>query len=167
MSNDLWLVKKVMIDDIFQQVRQHFLSHNPSQDEDDSKEDSSPTNRAAAAKPVRNLISDQLLSNLHFTLQTPLEHALDLVDKESVTRLVNRSCPEHFVFQVVGNSGTIYTCFPETIFCTCPFFKFSVLRKEDFVMCKHVIAARLSLCLNACKDVEAASNDLAKLLMDL
>ena len=165
MTAELFVTKQSMIDNLFDQVRRHHhlrrkSSHQPGVD---CNVDSSAVER----EPAQDSISDQLLSDLFFALQSPLEYALDLIDKEAVTRLVNRTCPGHFVFQVVGTSGASYTCFPETNFCTCPFYKFSVLRKEEFVMCKHVIAARLSVCLETCKDVEASSPDLAKLLSEI
>ena len=68
---------------------------------------------------------------------------------------------------VTGSSGTAYTCFPESDFCTCPFYKFSVMRKEEFVLCKHAIASRLALCFETCKDVEVSPADFATLLLEI
>ena len=163
MSSDLLATKHSMIENIFEKVRRHYQAHKlPTATLDDTDEDLSPNPR-----PVQNVISDELLSDLFFLFQTPLEHALDLIDKEAVTRLVNRVCSGHFVFQVTGSSGATYTCFAESNYCTCPFYKFSVLRKEEFVMCKHSIAARLSLCLDAYKDVEVTPAEIAKLLLEI
>ena len=172
MSNSqLLATKHSLIDGIFDQVRRHYLSHQPTADNDENSP--SYANHYATASlphshpPAQHLISDQLLSDLFFAFQTPLEHALDLIDKAAVTRLVNRLCPDHFVLQVVGSSGSTYTCFPESPFCTCPFYKFSVLRKEEFIMCKHAIAVRLALCLDAYKDVEISPAEFAKLLTEI
>lgn len=59
-----------------------------------------------------------------------------------VTKVVSTS--GRWVYQVIGSSGTPYVCFPHSIFCQCPAFKFSVLKKRESVICKHVLAARLA-----------------------
>jgi len=150
---------KVVIETLFEEVRQCCLSAITEKSVDDSKEDK--------AEYISETLSDDLLSKLYFTFQTPVEHALDLVDQNAVTRLINVICPDHFVFQVSGNSGSIYTCFPETNFCTCPYYKFSILKKYDALLCKHVLAARLAICLQTCKDVAVSGPDFSKLLMEL
>uniref|UniRef100_A0A8C6XIH9 Uncharacterized protein n=1 Tax=Naja naja TaxID=35670 RepID=A0A8C6XIH9_NAJNA len=68
-------------------------------------------------------------SRLRFVFGTSVVPALDLVDRQSVTRFVSPS--GRTVYQVVGSSGKLYTCYASCHFCSCPAFAFSVLRKGD------------------------------------
>ncbi|KAG8148287.1 hypothetical protein E2320_007281, partial [Naja naja] len=74
-------------------------------------------------------LSDELLLALRFVFGTSVVPALDLVDRQSVTRFVSPS--GRTVYQVVGSSGKLYTCYASCHFCSCPAFAFSVLRKGD------------------------------------
>ncbi|XP_061461237.1 zinc finger SWIM domain-containing protein 7 isoform X2 [Rhineura floridana] len=74
-------------------------------------------------------VPDDLLMALKFIFGASALPALDLVDRQSVTRMVSPS--GRTVYQVAGSSGKLYTCYASCHFCTCPAFTFSVLRKGD------------------------------------
>ena len=108
MTNSLFTTKRSLIDQLFVKIRQYSSEKGATTSiSNHSVYFSSSTDHhstqmplgSSASRPVEELISDQLLSDLFFFLQTPLEHALDLVDKNAITRLINLTCPDHFVFQ--------------------------------------------------------------------
>ncbi|XP_069972170.1 zinc finger SWIM domain-containing protein 7 [Penaeus vannamei] len=87
-------------------------------------------------------LSSELLRSLHMLHGQTLVSALDLIDCKKVTIVTSSS--GRWVYQVTGSAGTPYVCLPDSIFCQCPAFKFSVLKKKESVMCKHVLAALLA-----------------------
>ncbi|KAK3598988.1 hypothetical protein CHS0354_024664 [Potamilus streckersoni] len=77
-------------------------------------------------------LTDEVLSALQCVFQDSLLPALDLVDKRSVSRV---TCPAgRSLYQVVGSSGTPYTCFTSSVYCSCPAYRYSVLLKEEHMM---------------------------------
>uniref|UniRef100_A0A6J0UVJ0 Zinc finger SWIM domain-containing protein 7 n=1 Tax=Pogona vitticeps TaxID=103695 RepID=A0A6J0UVJ0_9SAUR len=108
-------------------------------------------------------VSDDLLSALKFVFGASAVLALDLVDRHSVTRFASPS--GRMVYQVVGSSGKTYTCYASCHFCTCPAFMFSVLRKGDSLVCKHLLAIYLSRALGTCQEVSVPDQQLARLLL--
>ncbi|XP_064612909.1 zinc finger SWIM domain-containing protein 7-like [Liolophura sinensis] len=110
-------------------------------------------------------LTDELLSALNFVFQAPLLPALDLVDNSHVTRLVSPS--GRCLFQVVGSSGTPYVCLPSSIYCACPAFKFSVLKKNDHIMCKHVLAVKLSEAMGKTQRYDVSDREITNLLTHL
>ncbi|KAI0223249.1 Zinc finger SWIM domain-containing protein 7 [Lamellibrachia satsuma] len=68
-------------------------------------------------------LTDEILSALHVVFQAPLLAALDLVDHHQVTRLTSPS--GRTVCQVIGSSGTPYTCLLTIDYCGCPSYQFS------------------------------------------
>ncbi|KAL4224230.1 Zinc finger SWIM domain-containing protein 7 [Mactra antiquata] len=110
-------------------------------------------------------VTDEVLSALNNVLQTPLLPALDLVDSKNVTLLV---CPAgRKLYQVVGSSSTPYTCFESNNYCSCPAYKFSVLKKEEHSMCKHVLAVKLSNALGVTKELQVSNEEITDLLLHL
>ncbi|XP_077775910.1 zinc finger SWIM domain-containing protein 7 isoform X1 [Podarcis muralis] len=89
--------------------------------------------------------------------------ALDLVDRQSVTRITSPSGRR--VYQVVGSSGKHYTCYASCHFCSCPAFMFSVLRKGDSLVCKHLLAVYLSQALGSCQELTVPDKQLTSLLL--
>lgn len=86
-------------------------------------------------------ISEDLMSALLFVFQAPLHQALDLLDRGAVTRY---SCPAgRELFRVRGSGGRSYTCLTSSNYCSCPSFVYSVLVKEDSLLCKHMLAVQL------------------------
>uniref|UniRef100_A0AAQ4NUX0 Zinc finger, SWIM-type containing 7 n=1 Tax=Gasterosteus aculeatus aculeatus TaxID=481459 RepID=A0AAQ4NUX0_GASAC len=78
---------------------------------------------------------------LKFVFGSCALQALDLVDHHSVTCLSSPSGRK--AFQVIGGSGRLYTCFASCHYCPCPAFAYSVLRRNDGLLCKHLLAIYL------------------------
>ncbi|KAJ7308790.1 hypothetical protein JRQ81_008055 [Phrynocephalus forsythii] len=108
-------------------------------------------------------VPDNLLSALKFVFGPSAVPALDLVDRHSVTCAVSPS--GRMVYQVAGSSGKIYTCYASCHFCTCPSFTFSVLRKGDHLVCKHLLAVYLSRALGSCQELTVQDQELTRLLL--
>ncbi|XP_063002526.1 zinc finger SWIM domain-containing protein 7 isoform X2 [Elgaria multicarinata webbii] len=100
---------------------------------------------------------------LKFVFGASAVPALDLVDRRSVTRITSPS--GRTVYQVVGSSGKLYTCYASCHFCTCPAFVFSVLRKDDNLVCKHLLAVYLSRAVGACQELTVPDRQLTRLLV--
>uniref|UniRef100_A0A8C3NLD8 Uncharacterized protein n=1 Tax=Geospiza parvula TaxID=87175 RepID=A0A8C3NLD8_GEOPR len=81
-------------------------------------------------------VPDDLLLGLKFIFGPSAVPALDLVDQRSVTRL--RSPSGRILYQVLGSSGKLYTCYSSCHFCTCPAFGFSVLQKSESLLVSSV-----------------------------
>lgn len=91
---------------------------------------------------------EKLLLNLNSTFgQTLIEHALELIDDDSVFLIKSH---ERQIFQIVGSRGDIYTIMETANFCTCNFFKHQVL-KDKALCCKHFLAAKIALILGSFK----------------
>ncbi|XP_067328218.1 zinc finger SWIM domain-containing protein 7 [Anolis sagrei] len=108
-------------------------------------------------------IPDDLLLALKFVFGASAVPALDLVDRQSVTRLASPS--GRTVYQVSGSSGKLYTCYASCHFCSCPAFTFSVLRKGERLVCKHILAIYLSRALGTCQELTVPEQQLTKLLL--
>ena len=94
-------------------------------------------------------ISEDLMSALLFVFQTPLHQAFDLLDQRAVTRY---SCPAgRELYRVRGSGGRVYTCLTSSNYCSCPSFVYTVLVKEDSLLCKHMLAVQLSRAIAAGK----------------
>ncbi|XP_067113931.1 zinc finger SWIM domain-containing protein 7 [Osmerus mordax] len=89
-----------------------------------------------------SLIPDDLLIALRFVFGSCALQALDLVDQRSVTCVSSPSGRK--AFQVLGGSGKLYTCFISCHFCPCPAFAYTVLRRNESLLCKHILASYLS-----------------------
>ncbi|XP_038062124.1 zinc finger SWIM domain-containing protein 7-like [Patiria miniata] len=101
-------------------------------------------------------LPEDLLSALHFVFKAPLLQALDLVDNKSVTKI---TCPAgRIAFQVLGSSGIPYICLPSSNFCSCQYYSFTVLKRNDVDLCKHVLAVLLSCAMEVCQE-QQVSND--------
>ncbi|XP_073334846.1 zinc finger SWIM domain-containing protein 7 [Pagrus major] len=86
-------------------------------------------------------IPDDLLIALKFVFGPCALQALDLVDQRSVTCLSSPSGRK--AFQVMGGSGCLYTCFVSCHYCPCPAFAYTVLRRKEGLLCKHILAVYL------------------------
>ena len=92
-------------------------------------------------------ISDDLMSALLFVYQAPLHQALDLLDRGSVTRY---HCPAgRELYRVRGSGGRSYTCLASSNYCSCPSFVYTVLVKEESLLCKHMLAVQLGKAMEA------------------
>ena len=116
-------------------------------------------------KEQNGAISDGLMLSLHSVFQQPLLGALDLIDQDSVTKL---TCPAgRNLYQVRGTYGASYYCFTSSNYCSCPSFIFTVVKKEDALYCKHVIAALVGEALGRVADKQISDDEFSKLLSDL
>ncbi|XP_046840843.1 zinc finger SWIM domain-containing protein 7-like [Xenia sp. Carnegie-2017] len=108
--------------------------------------------------------SDELLSALRLVFPQTLLQALDLIDRQLVTRVLSPQGRE--AFQVKGLSGRIYLCLMSSEYCTCPSYTYYVLMKEEMLMCKHVLAVHLSLKLGTSIVKNVSKEDFANILME-
>ncbi|XP_036623297.1 zinc finger SWIM domain-containing protein 7 [Trichosurus vulpecula] len=108
-------------------------------------------------------VPDELLLALKFIFGPSAVQALDLVDRRSVTRISSPS--GRTVYQVLGSSGKVYVCFASCHYCSCPAFEFSVLRKSDSLLCKHLLATYLSLTMGLCQDLHVSNEQLSGILL--
>ncbi|XP_036054125.1 zinc finger SWIM domain-containing protein 7 [Onychomys torridus] len=117
----------------------------------------------AAAVRDGATIPDEHLSSLKFVFGSSAIQALDLVDRESVTLISSPSGRR--VYQVLGSSGKTYTCLASCHYCSCPAFAFSVLRKGDSLLCKHLLAVYLSQVMRNCQQLSVSDKQLTDLLL--
>ncbi|KAL8199016.1 UNVERIFIED_CONTAM: Zinc finger SWIM domain-containing protein 7 [Gekko kuhli] len=89
---------------------------------------------------------------------------MELVAKE--TRIPFRmDLLAYWQADVLGSSGKPYTCYASCHFCSCPAFAFSVLRKSDSLLCKHLLAIYLSQALGTCQELTVSNKQLTSLLL--
>uniref|UniRef100_A0A8D0GHZ3 SWIM-type domain-containing protein n=1 Tax=Sphenodon punctatus TaxID=8508 RepID=A0A8D0GHZ3_SPHPU len=108
-------------------------------------------------------VPDDLLLALKFVFGSTALPALDLVDQRSVTRVTSPS--GRAVYQVLGSSGKLYTCYSSCLFCTCPAFAFSVLRRSDSLVCKHILAVYLSQAMGTCQELPVSDKQLSSIFL--
>uniref|UniRef100_A0A3B4GQD6 Zinc finger, SWIM-type containing 7 n=1 Tax=Pundamilia nyererei TaxID=303518 RepID=A0A3B4GQD6_9CICH len=102
------------------------------------------------------------LLQLKFVFGSCALQALDLVDQHSVTCLTAPSGRK--AFQVTGGSGRLYTCFLSCHYCPCPAFAYSVLRRNDGLVCKHILAVYLSQAMAATQQESVSDQQMSLLL---
>ncbi|XP_077824521.1 zinc finger SWIM domain-containing protein 7 isoform X2 [Macaca mulatta] len=102
-------------------------------------------------------------SRLKFLFGSSATQALDLVDRQSIT-LISSPSGRH-VYQVLGSSGKTYTCLASCHYCSCPAFAFSVLRKSDSILCKHLLAVYLSQVMRTCQQLSVSDKQLTDILL--
>ncbi|NWT15348.1 ZSWM7 protein, partial [Vireo altiloquus] len=107
--------------------------------------------------------TDTFSSRLKFIFGPSAVPALDLVDQRSVTQL--RSPSGRTLYQVLGSSGKLYTCYSSCHYCTCPAFGFSVLQKSESLLCKHILAVYLSQAMGACQELSVSEEQLTNILL--
>uniref|UniRef100_A0AAR2L5T7 Zinc finger SWIM domain-containing protein 7 n=1 Tax=Pygocentrus nattereri TaxID=42514 RepID=A0AAR2L5T7_PYGNA len=101
----------------------------------------------------KSQIPDDLLIALRFVFGSCTLQALDLVDQRSVTCVSSSSGRK--VFQVLGGSGRLYTCYTSCHYCPCPAFSFSVLRRNESLVvsslfCLSVVSITYTLQIRVC-----------------
>ncbi|XP_049494038.1 zinc finger SWIM domain-containing protein 7 [Panthera uncia] len=116
----------------------------------------------AAAVQENARIPDEHLSLLKFIFGPSAIQALDLVDRQSITLISSPSGRR--VYQVLGSSGKTYTCLASCHYCSCPAFAFSVLRKSDSLLCKHLLAVYLSQVTGTCRQLKVSDKQLTDVL---
>uniref|UniRef100_A0A452RZX3 Zinc finger SWIM-type containing 7 n=1 Tax=Ursus americanus TaxID=9643 RepID=A0A452RZX3_URSAM len=103
-----------------------------------------------------------LFPRLKFIFGSSAIQALDLVDRQSITLISSPSGRR--VYQVLGSSGRTYTCLASCHYCSCPAFAFSVLRKNDSLLCKHLLAVYLSQVTRTCRQLQVSDKQLTDIL---
>ncbi|XP_076024748.1 zinc finger SWIM domain-containing protein 7 [Genypterus blacodes] len=107
-------------------------------------------------------IPDDLLIALKFIFGPCALQALDLVDQRSVTCLSSPSGRK--AFQVTGASGRLYTCFISCHYCPCPAFTYTVLHRNEGLLCKHILATYLSQALGVTQQASVSDQQMSTLL---
>ncbi|XP_063813443.1 zinc finger SWIM domain-containing protein 7 isoform X1 [Pseudophryne corroboree] len=108
-------------------------------------------------------ISDEHLLGLKFIFGPTALYALDLVDQRSVTHVTSPS--RRSTFQVTGSSGKMYTCYKACHYCSCPAFSFSVLRRHESMVCKHILAVYLSQAMGTCQELMVSDKQMIEILL--
>ncbi|AWP00399.1 putative zinc finger SWIM domain-containing protein 7 [Scophthalmus maximus] len=107
-------------------------------------------------------IPDDLLIALKFVFGPCALQALDLVDQRSVTCLSSSSGRK--AFQVIGGSGHLYTCFVSCHYCPCPAFAYTVLRRNEGLLCKHILAVYLCQAIGVTQQESVSDQQMSTLL---
>ncbi|XP_026184625.1 zinc finger SWIM domain-containing protein 7 [Mastacembelus armatus] len=107
-------------------------------------------------------IPDDLLIALKFVFGPCALQALDLVDQRSVTCLSSPSGRK--AFQVMGGSGCLYTCFVSCHYCPCPAFAYAVLRRNEALLCKHILAIYLCQAMGVALQESVSDQQMSMLL---
>uniref|UniRef100_A0A8D3CYS7 Zinc finger, SWIM-type containing 7 n=1 Tax=Scophthalmus maximus TaxID=52904 RepID=A0A8D3CYS7_SCOMX len=103
-----------------------------------------------------------VLSILKFVFGPCALQALDLVDQRSVTCLSSSSGRK--AFQVIGGSGRLYTCFVSCHYCPCPAFAYTVLRRNEGLLCKHILAVYLCQAIGVTQQESVSDQQMSTLL---
>ncbi|KAM6970630.1 zinc finger SWIM domain-containing protein 7 [Aplochiton taeniatus] len=103
-----------------------------------------------------------LCHRLRFVFGACALQALDLVDQRSVTCVSSPS--GRWAFQVRGGSGRLYTCFTSCHYCPCPAFAYAVLRRNESMLCKHILAAYLSQAMGVSHQESLSDQQMSLLL---
>ncbi|XP_031664437.1 zinc finger SWIM domain-containing protein 7-like [Oncorhynchus kisutch] len=90
----------------------------------------------------KTLIADDLLIAIRFVFGSCALQALDLVDQRSVTCVSSSS--GWTAYQVGSGTGRWCTCYTSCHYCPCPAFTYTVLKKNESLLCKHILMAYLS-----------------------
>ncbi|XP_078278270.1 zinc finger SWIM domain-containing protein 7 [Rhinoraja longicauda] len=107
-------------------------------------------------------LTDELLLMLKFVFGPPVLQALELVDQRSVTLVDSPS--GRSLYQVVGSSGRVYRCFSSCLYCSCAAFMYSVLRRNDHILCKHLLAVYLCQAMGTLRQLRVSNHQLTDLL---
>ncbi|XP_031166813.1 zinc finger SWIM domain-containing protein 7 isoform X1 [Sander lucioperca] len=107
-------------------------------------------------------IPDDLLIALKFVFGPCALQALDLVDQHSVTCLLSPTGRK--AFQVMGASGRLYTCFVSCHYCPCPAFAYTVLRRNEGPLCKHILAIYLCQAMGGTQQESVSDQQMSLLL---
>ncbi|XP_077020103.1 zinc finger SWIM domain-containing protein 7-like isoform X2 [Tamandua tetradactyla] len=117
----------------------------------------------AAAVRESARIPDEHLLLLKFVFGSSAIQALDLADRQSITLISSPS--GRCLYQVLGSSGKTYTCLASCHYCSCPAFAFSVLRKSENLLCKHLLAVYLSQVMGTCQKLSVSDKQLTEILL--
>lgn len=71
------------------------------------------------------------------------------------------------MYKVIGGSGAYYTLLPNLSFCQCPAYRYSVLKRKDSLICKHVLAAKLSSAMKINKKEEISNDSMIDVILNV
>ncbi|XP_060703884.1 zinc finger SWIM domain-containing protein 7 isoform X1 [Hemiscyllium ocellatum] len=108
-------------------------------------------------------LTDDLLLALKFVFGPAALHALELVDRRSVTLIQSPS--GRSLYQVEGSSGQVYYCLSYCLYCSCPAFMYSVLRRNDNILCKHILAVYLCQAMGVSHQLKVSDKQLTNFLL--
>jgi len=113
-------------------------------------------------------VTDYQLLNLQAIFPRSLVlAALDLIDRQNVLKCIG---PARHHFEVLGSTAT-YRVFldlpgPISAYCTCPAFAYLVLSSESYIMCKHVLAARVAAQMARCVERPVCEEELVLMIAE-
>ncbi|XP_059829772.1 zinc finger SWIM domain-containing protein 7 isoform X2 [Hypanus sabinus] len=107
-------------------------------------------------------LTDELLLMLKCVFGPQALQALELVDQRSVTLVDAPS--GRTLYQVVGSSGRVYHCLSSCLYCSCVAFTYSVLRRNDHLLCKHLLAVYLCQAMGTLRQLRVSNQQLTTLL---
>lgn len=110
-------------------------------------------------------LSTEVLHSLYTVHGQSLLNALDLIDSKKIT--ITTSTSGRWLYQVTGSFGTPYVCLPNSIFCQCPAFKYSVVKRSENLMCKHVLAAWLASAMGVAEKKEVSDEYIQDVLANI
>ncbi|XP_076345462.1 zinc finger SWIM domain-containing protein 7-like isoform X2 [Tachypleus tridentatus] len=110
-------------------------------------------------------MTDEVLTALNFIFHGLLLPAMELVDQRNVKHVV--SCSGRELFQVYESSGVFCLCLKSSNYCSCQYYKYSILRRGDHLMCKHMLASRLSEAMELCQEIQYTDETVALMLARL
>ena len=103
-------------------------------------------------------ISDFLLETLYAIYGPPLVQALDCIDRQAITHI---TCPAgRGLYQVKASGGSNkYLCLLSVNYCSCPYFVYGIVVREEAMMCKHLLAVHLACSLGQVGDPQIVSDE--------
>ena len=117
-------------------------------------------------KEEKDHISEDLLLALHFVHGPSIVHALDLVDRKAVCHVTSPSRGD--LYQVKSANGIHhYICHVSPRYnCSCPFFQYGVMSREEALYCKHLLAVQLCDTLGLNKELHVSDEEFVELSKD-
>ena len=107
---------------------------------------------------VNGKISDFLLEALYAIYGPPLIQALDIIDRQAITHI---TCPAgRGLYEVNASSGSNkYLCLLSVNYCSCPYFLYGIVVRDEAMMCKHLLAVQLACSLGQVGDPQIVSDE--------
>mmetsp|Transcript_30008 Transcript_30008/g.70066 ORF Transcript_30008/g.70066 Transcript_30008/m.70066 type:complete len:184 (-) Transcript_30008:92-643(-) len=105
-------------------------------------------------------LNERDLVNLDILYGKTLGTALALLDKRLVQKVVSETGRSLFVVQ--GSQQDPYVCF--TDYCPCHFYNHKVILAQEYLACKHTLAARVGDALGSLNETEVTNQRFCELL---
>lgn len=110
-------------------------------------------------------ISDSLIRDVITLFPSIIYPAFDIVDRRNVKKLISPS--GRYLYQVASKSDQWYPCMLEANYCPCPSYQFSVVNKDEWIMCKHLLATNLAISLDYVLEISVPNQRITQLLSEL